>query len=568
MYFQKSESIANEYHDLADVTAFIDRVLDGAKDVACLRPEQLARSGKLDVNLVASVLDLYAEDPAFEKRDVVACENCPTVTRVDAILLEIEENGKFVCSSCESEIELRDLRNLVPVSVYFFQPLKASRISNTNKTLGRSGTLPDYDSIKSVPNAANLSDSNEHHWFDDLPLKYDEKGARTALRLLQRAYDNASALEQVAKLAGIQVGQINFNQAAGFLPMQVLDQAAKEGRTVNLLAEVLMDRASAGIHDEMWKNLGDGAARVHHVALLSKADFDRVAALPSPTTTIVNGSPGDLQRIVNVLSQFSDSAMLRFELAQREARVVRIDIAGKGTGTGWLVAPDILLTAYHVIEPSVNDMSKIIARFDYKFVPQLGGKLLANGRQIKFAANNPILARSGHADKVIELSKESATDTNLLDFALLRLEEKVGEQGLGPNGQGDEKRGWFQLPTDVHIFHPDEGLFVLGHPQLKNDVEAGPLKLTLALPSAAELTEHANRVRYSVNTKGGNSGSPVMNQSLMPLALHHAGSEGTPLWDTNQRWTGGFNQGIPLNLIVAEIHKQLDGSPILKELSI
>ncbi len=404
-------------------------------------------------------------------------------------------------------------------------------------------------------------------WFEELPLNYSAMGARSALRLLKRAYTKAPVLEQVATLAGLQVGQINFNQAAELLPMEIMNEAAREGRMANLLAEVLIDKAAARIHDEMWRVLGDGAPQIHTAALGAKADYDRAAALPSASVPMVNGIAGDLQKIVNVSAFFSDAAMLRFELAQREARVLRIEVHGIGEGTGWLVAENIVLTAFHVIEKAIDNLTKVATRFDYKFVPELGGKLLSKGREIKLAKEHPLLASSRHAVTDIELSEQGPSDANLLDFALLRLAEPVGKQGIGSGGQGEE-RGWFRLPTEVHDFNTAEGLFVLGHPQLKGDEEAGPLKLTLALPSQAEMITSMNRVRYSVNTEGGNSGSPVMDQRLMPVALHHAGSVGTPKWDIKGVWKGGFNQGTPLHLIVAEIRRQLAGSAILDELSL
>ncbi len=429
-----------------------------------------------------------------------------------------------------------------------------------------------------VPNAAgdqktqSFSDEivetiEQEYWFDELPLKFNKRGARTAKRLLERAYDDGKVLKQIARMAGLKVGMIDFYQPASLLPMDVLDQAAKQGKVPHLLAEVLADENSAAIHDELWDVLGEGTAKVYSIALHARPDFERRAALPSPILSRINGSDdGNFEKIVNALSCFQDSAMLSFELALREARVARIDISGKGEGTGWLVGPDLLLTAYHVIAPSIDNLGNVRARLDYKYVPKLGSKLLSKGREIKLAPS-PLLAYRDHAPKPVEISEHGNDDPKLLDFALLRLNEKVGEQGVGPEGQGDE-RGWFNLPNGIHVFERQEGLFVLGHPKLQGDNEAGPLKLSLAMPSEAELSVHNVRVRYSVNTEGGNSGSPVMDQNLLPVALHHAGLEGTPSWDSENRWDGGFNQGIPLHLIVEEIRSQLKDSSVLNELGL
>lgn len=78
--------------------------------------------------------------------------------------------------------------------------------------------------------------------------------------------------------------------------------------------------------------------------------------------------------------------------------------------------------------------------------------------------------------------------------------------------------------------------------------------------TGSQITKNKCRVRYAVNTEVGNSGSPIMDQDFNPIALHHSGSEGKPAWDTKNAWPGGFNQGIPLSLIVNEIRKQVSES--------
>lgn len=391
-------------------------------------------------------------------------------------------------------------------------------------------------------------------WFDQLPLDYSESSTKNALRLLKQVYGDPKHLKQITKLAGLDASMIDFQEPPALLPMEIMDLAVSQGRMPEFLAEVLVNSSVAGIHQDLWKLLGGDAERVHRAALSSRADFDRVAALPSPATYSLNGSEGDLQKIVNALAKFQDTAVFRLELAKREARVLRIELSGRGEGTGWLVAPDLVITACHVVEKAFDDWGAVRARLDFKIVPELERRVLEPGRLVGLSSE-PLLAHCGHAIRTLELS-ELGADPSMLDFALLKLAEPVGSQGLGLNGKGDEQRGWFELPTGAHSFDPHEGLLVLGHPQLSGDSEAGPMKLTFALPSEARLTLKENRVRYSVNTEGGSSGSPVMDQDFRPLALHQAGQEGQPAWDKTGQWTKGFNQGIPLHLIVAAIRKQ------------
>jgi hypothetical protein len=250
-------------------------------------------------------------------------------------------------------------------------------------------------------------------------------------------------------------------------------------------------------------------------------------------------------------------------LAEQEVRVARVDIDGRGNGTGWLVGPDLLITAFHVISGHVDQWRRVTVLFDYKVIPSLGGRILADGRKINLH-EKPLVASRRHDAKDIELSADSTT-AEFLDFAVLRLADRIGEQGVSTDGNSGPRRGWFQLPLTDHAFNREEMLFVLGHPMLQGDTQGGPLKFTIG--SGAELTKQRCRVRYAVNTEVGNSGSPVMDQDFRPVALHHLGSEGKPNWDAADRWRKGFNQGIPLSLIVGAIRGSA-GDGLCKELKI
>lgn len=269
---------------------------------------------------------------------------------------------------------------------------------------------------------------------------------------------------------------------------------------------------------------------------------------------------GQLERITNVLAKFNDPVQFRQDLESREARVARIDLAGRGVGTGWLVGSNLLLTARHVL-PVDGRLDDCTVLLDYKRVPRPEGLLEQRGRRVDIASGG-LLAESWAAGEEAELQPEGPEDATLLDFALLRLAEDVGEDIIGTGNE----RGHFELPRREHAFAKMEGLFVLGHPQLDGS-DAGPLKLTMGLPSGAQRLSRGGRVRYTMNTQGGNSGSPVMDQDFHPVALHHAGASDQPEWDTQGLWPGGFNQGIPLDRIVASLRDQLERS-VLEELGL
>ena len=407
-------------------------------------------------------------------------------------------------------------------------------------------------------------------WTESLPLRFDKFGARELEDFMQLGYNSPPILQRIATSAGLQVGYINWHQPANILPMEIMERAAAEGKMVPLLAELISDPSAAAIHKDIWTLLDvDTAQLVHAKALIASPRYKRISELADGVEYSLNKKKASLQKIVNKLSHFQNSAMFRFNLAKCEAKVVRIDIDEKGEGTGWLIGPDIILTAKHVLAKAQEEWSRITILCDHKFVPKFGGMLLAPGRRIALA-DDPLLASSGYEVAKNELSASGVQSDNplLLDFAVLRLDQEIGNQGLDPNGNGEEKRSWYKLPKSSYDFDKDDGLVVLGHPQLKDDREAGPLKFTLSLPCEAELTESSLRVRYGVNTEGGNSGSPVLNQDLEPVALHHAGFEGKPDWAVGGQWDGGFNQGIPIHLIVNEMRRQIVDSETLNSLSL
>lgn len=285
-----------------------------------------------------------------------------------------------------------------------------------------------------------------------------------------------------------------------------------------------------------------------------RADLDDIHR----AVTRLSEAPAALERVTNALAKFNDPVQFRTTLAQQEARVVRIDHGERGSGTGFLVGPDLVLTARHVL-PS-GALNNVTVLLDHKRVQTLDGMLDIAGRRVALA-DNALLAHGGYEGVQVELSDSGPKDPKFLDFALLRLAEKVGDES-----DGDGVRGWFMLPNNVHQFQVLEGLYVLGHPQLHGG-QAGPMKLSLGLPSGAGRTLHGIRVRYSLITEAGNSGSPVMDQDFNPVALHHAGTDKQPVWDNANQWRYGFNQGIPLDCIVTALRQQV-GNSVLNELGL
>lgn len=122
-----------------------------------------------------------------------------------------------------------------------------------------------------------------------------------------------------------------------------------------------------------------------------------------------------------------------------------------------------------------------------------------------------------------------------LDFALVRLAEPAGSRGLADQGNG-RPRGWIEIAPERFDFEATAGLAILQHPR------GDPVKLAVDFADRGKPVAAARRVRYTVPTEPGSSGSPVFAaESLTLVALHHSGIDGGV--------GRAFNQGIPISAI-------------------
>ena len=101
--------------------------------------------------------------------------------------------------------------------------------------------------------------------------------------------------------------------------------------------------------------------------------------------------PPSLERIIMASVPFVDVSTWRAQLGELEAQVCRVEIpAGLQAtiGTGFLVAPDLCLTDFHVVKPLIDqlaDPSQARLRFDYKRATD--GTVVSEGTQFALAGN-------------------------------------------------------------------------------------------------------------------------------------------------------------------------------------
>jgi hypothetical protein len=179
---------------------------------------------------------------------------------------------------------------------------------------------------------------------------------------------------------------------------------------------------------------------------------------------------------------------------------------GNGIATGFLVAQNVIMTNQHVTKILKEKGGVPQVRFGY--IKNLGQPGADNGRVVKMVKQD------------WELISDPPEG---LDISLLKLAENAGDDDL--HGR---PRSWLK-PDAQHDFKKDEPILSLQHPQVQ------PMKFAAGF--VTDLNRQTHRIAYTMNTKGGSSGSPCFDLDWDLIAIHHEGD-------------GFSNHGIPMVSIV------------------
>lgn len=245
-------------------------------------------------------------------------------------------------------------------------------------------------------------------------------------------------------------------------------------------------------------------------------------------------STQNLEKIVGPNNAFLDPRVFAEGLTFAEWRVCRIDYLDQGIGTGFLVGPDLVLTNHHVVERLLEDPEASAGwecRFDLKRAAN--GALLANGQTVSF-----------HSDWCVDASPPSPHDEepdpkpdpedDELDFALIRLAKRMGDESAGSD-KSETARGFVELRAKPVNYVSKRVVLIMQHPK------ALPMKLAFSAEQTITVNARQNRIRYTLPTEPGSSGSPVFDGEWNLIALHHSGDP--------KKENPAYNEGIPIHLI-------------------
>jgi endonuclease G, mitochondrial len=189
------------------------------------------------------------------------------------------------------------------------------------------------------------------------------------------------------------------------------------------------------------------------------------------------------------------------------------------TGTGVLIAPDLVLTNYHIISKQViQERSQLAEKaktllFEFGFVSKEHRKPVSPDT-FEIEQKDPIIACSPPVE---------------LDYVLLRVEPKI---------QSFDYIKPVSLCSTTCLIYPKDGLNVLQHPG------GNVMQASLSGSGVVQVDVGRGRVWYVNRTMGGSSGSPCFSDDWQMVALHHA---------SMSRGFGSIREGILFTSILAEI---------------
>jgi endonuclease G len=218
--------------------------------------------------------------------------------------------------------------------------------------------------------------------------------------------------------------------------------------------------------------------------------------------------PNGLERVLGTSDLVSINFLLRgIQAAAAVARLrVRLpDGTGEWFGTGFLVAPNLLITNNHVL-PNAETAALAIAEFNYEH--DLNG-VEAPRRVFNLMPSTLFFTDTGYDVAFVEVAPRAFDGTPLSEFGYLP---------LIPNGGKAVDGEWVSM-----IQHPG------GQPK---QIAIRNSQIIVLSPEDAENIALDRFVHYSTDSEPGSSGAPVLNDQWQVLALHH---KAVPDYDSEYR---------------------------------
>ena len=322
--------------------------------------------------------------------------------------------------------------------------------------------------------------------------------------------------------------EINTAQSFTFQVFDILNRANTGRWYEDLLVFLIKDKPHA-------KEFGYLAYDIKLKGTLYKDDPGQVL-VSSALEAMVNNDP------------LFDPNLLISKILEKKRCICRIELQTDNStvfGTGFLIAPDLVLTNYHVLQDMMKSPEQVrnaSCKFDYELVAG-DQQSMNSGTNILFSPNS-ILAYSSHSESD-EIGSHDINELpwpmDKLDYAVIRLDREMGKESVpyllsSENNQTIE-RGWIkatQSADPVTYRH----IIIMQHPN------AQPVKIAFGFDKFQASSSNKTRIRYRVNTMAGSSGAPCFDHNFNWIALHNMG---------DPQWNPSYNQGVSAFSIIDDL---------------
>jgi hypothetical protein len=355
-------------------------------------------------------------------------------------------------------------------------------------------------------------------------------------------------LDDLALLLAKCLGRGNLTWLANSaLGPQAVQQAGNDVDDINVFAASVV----RALHE---------AGRIPKALELLRREGHRNGLLTLGVKHILSGNRLDddaaLQAFINEYEPFLGSAAM-MDLLPKVGRTVCAvalgDPENRIIGSGFLIAPDVVITNFHVMESFLDvdeetgevrpggPGDQIFFFFDYMFAPPPNVKNRGKGHTsvCVSARKEDWLLKARVKLKGDGMAESPATVINEYDYAVIRLERPVGKQPS--RRSGGAIRGWLQPEESIDVLTAHKRLLVFQHPQaLAQQFDVGDY---------VQLDPSSSRVWYTVSTAHGSSGGAAVDTDGRLFALHNAEVNAVVPAALGRR----VNQGIRIDLITKDL---------------
>ncbi len=205
------------------------------------------------------------------------------------------------------------------------------------------------------------------------------------------------------------------------------------------------------------------------------------------------------------------------KVSESVCRIVLRDSTGReiGTGTGFLVSPEVLITNNHVL-PDINSAVYAVAEFNYQ--------------KDESSDDCPVYRFSLNPQRFFMTDRK-------LDFTLV---------SVNPTSHTDEDLKnipWIKLISQRGKIKEEDNVSIIQHPDgLMKHVTVRENQVIFMLKDF---------IHYTTDTKRGSSGSPVFNDQWQVVAVHHSG---VPDPDNSRNWIA--NEGTRVSSIASSVKSE------------